>query len=115
MRGPVEYTAESVCEAAARLVFMTPSWVKSVQEFTALRLEEQLLLLKSSWGQLFILGAAQFQLPIHLLSTEVASRGEQFSRYLEIFQNILLKFRSLNLDSYEYSYLRSIALFDTSK
>ena len=56
--------AEAVCEAAARLLFMNVKWVKHVPAFMNLPFEDQCLLLRESWRELFVLAAAQFQLPI---------------------------------------------------
>jgi hypothetical protein len=40
-------------------------WAKSVPTFLSLA-RDQLTLLESSWPEFFVLGAAQFNLPIHL-------------------------------------------------
>ena len=55
---------EAICEAAARLLFMSVKWTKTVPAFSALAFRDQVLLLEESWRELFVLGAAQFQLPV---------------------------------------------------
>jgi len=55
--------AESLCEAAARLLFMTIKWAKNVPAFVCLPFRDQLALLEDGWTELFVLGAAQFQVP----------------------------------------------------
>ena len=55
---------EAICEAAARLLFMSVKWAKTVPAFNALPFRDQVVLLEESWRELFVLGAAQFQIPI---------------------------------------------------
>jgi hypothetical protein len=55
---------EAVCEAAARLLFMSIKWTKNVPAFLGLPYRDQVTLLEESWRELFVLGAAQFQMPI---------------------------------------------------
>lgn len=57
-------SAEAVCEAAARLLFMNVKWMKNVPAFMSLPFADQCLLLEESWRELFVLAAAQFQMPI---------------------------------------------------
>lgn len=64
-------TADSVCETAARILFMTIKWTKSIPAFIGLPNRDQLVLIEESWRDLFILSLAQFRLPIqpHVLIT----------------------------------------------
>ena len=55
---------EAMCEIAARLLFMSVKWTKSVPAFLGLPFRDQTLLLEEGWRELFVLGAAQFQMPI---------------------------------------------------
>lgn len=55
---------EAVCEAAARLLFMSIKWTKNVPAFLSLPFKDQVTLLEESWRELFVLGAAQFQMPL---------------------------------------------------
>ena len=55
---------EAVCEAAARLLFMSIKWTKNVPAFLSLPYRDQVVLLEESWRELFVLGAAQFQMPL---------------------------------------------------
>lgn len=55
---------EAICEAAARLLFMSVKWAKTVPAFNSLPFRDQVILLEESWRELFVLGAAQFQVPI---------------------------------------------------
>ena len=60
------FGVETVCETAARLLFMNVKWAKSVPAFGSLPLKDQLTLLEESWRELFVLGASQFNLPLEL-------------------------------------------------
>lgn len=55
---------DAICEVAARLLFMSVKWTKSVPAFVGLPYRDQVLLLEEGWRELFVLGAAQFQLPL---------------------------------------------------
>ena len=55
---------EAICEAAARLLFMSVKWAKNVPAFLSLPFRDQVVLLEEGWRELFVLGAAQFQMPI---------------------------------------------------
>lgn len=55
---------ETPYHIAARLICMNVKWAKSVQAFVALPLKDQLILIEGSWRELFVLGAAQFSLPV---------------------------------------------------
>ena len=73
-------TPETICESAARLLFMNVRWAKSVPAFTALPPRDQIILLEESWRELFVLGAAQFMLPIEA-GTLMAALGLSSSPY----------------------------------
>ena len=55
---------EVLCEAAARLLFMSVKWAKNVPAFMGLPSTDQVMLLEEGWRELFVLGAAQFQMPL---------------------------------------------------
>ena len=55
---------ETTCEAAARLLFMSVKWTKNVPAFVALPPADQARLLHDGWRELFLLGAAQFCMPV---------------------------------------------------
>ena len=52
--------SESVYESAAKLLFMSIKWAKSVPSFLQLQESDQTQLLEESWAQLFIIGLAQW-------------------------------------------------------
>jgi hypothetical protein len=57
-------SSEAICEAAALLLFMSVKWAKNVPAFLSLPFRDQTMLLEEGWRELFVLGAAQFQMPI---------------------------------------------------
>ena len=52
--------SESVYESAAKLLFMSIKWARSVPSFLQLQEGDQTMLLEDSWAQLFIIGLAQW-------------------------------------------------------
>ena len=80
---PWSFTPETICESAARLLFMNVRWAKSVPAFTALPGRDQIVLLEESWRELFVLGAAQFMLPIEA-GTLMAALGLSNSPYASL-------------------------------
>lgn len=112
---PPQHSAETLCESAARLLFMNVQWAKSVPAFTALHYRDQLLLLEESWRELFVLGAAQFLLPLELSARGLATRQDALQQELKVFQETLVKFEALSVDPHEYACLRAIVLFKTGE
>jgi nuclear receptor subfamily 2 group E member 1 len=131
---PWSFTPETICESAARLLFMNVRWAKSVPAFTALPPRDQIILLEESWRELFVLGAAQFMLPIEAgtlmsalgissspfhgltgLSTVSTERQLGLLSEIKTFQETVAKFKQMNVDATEYACLRAVILFKTCK
>lgn len=126
---PWSFAPESICETAARLLFMNVRWAKSVPAFTSLPSRDQVILLEESWRELFVLGAAQFSLPIEAGTLMTAlglgpfagmgsvSSERQLGLLGEIkaFQETVAKFKQMNVDATEYACLRAVILFKTCK
>lgn len=107
-------------ELAAQLLFMNVRWVKNLIPFTTLPLDDQLILLEGSWNELFVLGTAEFLLPLDLHSlahTVLRSIPDEPAKKITIlqevekFQEALTAFAELGPNSCEYAYLRAIVLF----
>ena len=75
---------EAICEAAARLLFMSIKWTKNVPAFLSVPFRDQITLLEESWRELFVLGAAQFQLPLDA-STLLTAAGKCYHRSFLLF------------------------------
>ncbi|XP_077977492.1 nuclear receptor subfamily 2 group E member 1-like [Glandiceps talaboti] len=112
---------EAICETAARLLFMSVKWAKNVPAFLSLPFRDQLLLLEEGWRELFVLGAAQWQMCMEIgpllaaagLNTDhtapekiVTIMGE-----MRIFQEIIGKFKQMQVDATEYACLKGIVIF----
>ena len=52
--------AENIYESAAKLLFMSVKWSRSIPSFQQLAASDQQLLLESGWSQLFVLSLAQW-------------------------------------------------------
>lgn len=105
-------TAESVCEQAARLLFLNVHWARELAAGTSLVIEDQLALLESSWRELFLLAAAQM-LPT-LDPTPLLPPGTQgLGLAVEVtrFRDTLAGFHAMNLDQHEFACVRAIVLF----
>ena len=69
---------DTICEAAARLLFMSVKWAKNVPAFLSLPFRDQVVLLEEGWRELFVLGAAQFQMPLDAAPLVAAAGKSKF-------------------------------------
>lgn len=119
---PPMISTDTICESAARLLFMNVKWAKKVPAYTALPMADQLLLLEESWRELFVLGAAECLVPLELSPlihssgalTRHPERSVAFIHEVKLFQETLSKFAQLQVDAHEFSCLRAIVLFKTA-
>ena len=91
--------SESVYESAAKLLFMSIKWARSVPSFLQLNDSDQTLLLEDSWAQLFVIGLAQWSIQFdegdfsnqsrfHLFTAEAKDRApRRFSQICDQSQN----------------------------
>ena len=86
---------EAICEAAARLLFMSVKWAKTVPAFVTLPFRDQVLLLEESWRELFVLGAAQFQIPVDAGSLMAAAGKFSNYRVWPVFQRSIQTHQNL--------------------
>ncbi|KAK8400515.1 hypothetical protein O3P69_003287 [Scylla paramamosain] len=118
---PIVTSPDSVCETAARLLFMNVRWAKHLPAYTALPFRDQLCLLEEGWRELFVLSAAQFLLPVEAgpllsfsgLGGEPSERLLPILQDIKLFQDILAKFKAMSVDPTEYACLKAIVLFKT--
>lgn len=114
---------ETVCEAAARILFMSVKWAKNVPAFVNLPFRDQVTLLEEGWRELFVLGAAQFQMPIDAVPLLAAAgiSGDQsptekavsIMAEIRALQDIIAKFKAMQIDPTEYACLKGIVIFKT--
>ncbi|KAB1275794.1 Nuclear receptor subfamily 2 group E member 1 [Camelus dromedarius] len=120
-----EVATESVCESAARLLFMSIKWAKSVPAFSTLSLQDQLMLLEDAWRELFVLGIAQWAIPVDantLLAVSGMNGDNTDSQKLnkiiseiQALQEVVARFRQLRLDATEFACLKCIVTFKAGK
>lgn len=60
----VRSVGNNIYETAAKLLFMSVKWAKSVPSFLSLPLSDQTVLLEESWAQLFLLNISQWSVHI---------------------------------------------------
>ncbi|KAJ8736855.1 hypothetical protein PYW07_000126 [Mythimna separata] len=102
----------TLCEAAARLLFMNVRWTKQIPAILNLSLEDQLILIEESWKNLFILGAAQFLYPMDL--NMLIDRNFSIvdnKNGASLFELALREIAKVGPDANEYACLRVIILF----
>lgn len=85
----------------------------------------QVALLRMSWSELFVLNAAQCSMPLHVApllaaaglhaSPMSAERVVAFMDHIRVFQEQVEKLKALQVDTAEYSCLKSIVLFTSGK
>ncbi|XP_061423338.1 nuclear receptor subfamily 2 group C member 2-like isoform X1 [Lethenteron reissneri] len=119
-----------ICESASRLLFLSMHWARSIPAFQALGLcsqEGNTGLVRACWNELFTLGLAQCAQVMNLstiltaivnhlqaslqqdkLTTERVKVVMEHIWKLQEFCNSMSK---LNVDPYEYAYLKAIILF----
>lgn len=119
-----------IYEIATRLLFLTVDWTRNIQAFRSLDSADQLVLLQSSWSDLFMLGVSQCSssFPLSPLLTLAAVHMERSEcdeehkplltkdqRVLEkvlSVKELLLSLEKLELDLVEYAFFKTIILFN---
>ena len=114
---------DNICEFAARILFSAVEWARNIPGFPELQLTDQVALLRLVWSELFVLNAAQCNMPLHIApllaaaglhaSPMAADRVVAFMDHIRIFQEQVEKLKALHVDAAEYSCMKAIALFTT--
>ncbi|KAK3601017.1 hypothetical protein CHS0354_008127 [Potamilus streckersoni] len=111
---------ELVYETAAKLLFMSVNWARSIPSFVQLPFRDQAILLEESWCELFILSASQYSLLIdvgQLVSACGFSANNQPERaaacdiQLTKLRDIIERFNSFGLDFTDFACLKAVVLF----
>jgi len=114
---------DSICEFAAKLLFSAVEWARNIPGFPELQLTDQVALLRLVWSELFVLNAAQCNMPLHIApllaaaglhaSPMSADRMVAFMDHIRIFQEQVEKLKSLQMDEAELSCMKAVVLFTT--
>ena len=116
---------DNICEFAARLLFSAVEWSRNIPGFPELQVTDQVALLRLVWSEVFVLNAAQCNMPVHVApllaaaglqaSPLAADKVVAFMDHIRIFQEQVEKLKGLHVDSAEYSCMKAIVLFTTGK
>ncbi|XP_031326837.2 nuclear receptor subfamily 2 group C member 2 isoform X3 [Camelus dromedarius] len=116
-----------ICESASRLLFLSMHWARSIPAFQALGQDCNTSLVRACWNELFTLGLAQCA-QVMSLSTILAAivnhlqnsiqedklsgdRIKQVMEHIWKLQEFCNSMARLDVDGYEYAYLKAIVLF----
>ncbi|KAM5171098.1 nuclear receptor subfamily 2 group C member 1 isoform 2-T2 [Mantella aurantiaca] len=116
-----------ICESASRLLFLSMHWARSIPMFQALGQEVSTSLVKACWSELFSLGLAQCSQIMNVATILTAfvnhlhgslQHDKLTGEKLKLVMDHIFKLQEfcnsmvrLNLDGYEYAYLKAIVLF----
>ena len=110
---------------AARIMFASIEWTRGIPGFPELQVTDQVGLLRLVWSELFVLNAAQCNMPLHIApllaaaglhaSPMAADRVVAFMDNIRIFQEQVEKLKMLHVDAAEYSCMKAIVLFTTGE
>uniref|UniRef100_A0A1I8A884 Nuclear receptor domain-containing protein n=1 Tax=Steinernema glaseri TaxID=37863 RepID=A0A1I8A884_9BILA len=64
---------DNIYELGAQILFSAVEWARGLPYFSELKSSDQLILLRSSWAELFVVNAAQFGMPVHAAPLLAAS------------------------------------------
>ncbi|XP_065051749.1 photoreceptor-specific nuclear receptor-like isoform X2 [Rhopilema esculentum] len=117
----VPKSPDALYELSVRVLHSTITWARNIPTFLELPFKDQALLLEESWVDLFLLSLAQWDVEIDLhvmlkaagIDKENRTTGEIMGAIADLnhLQNVVNKFKSLQLDSTEYACLKAISLF----
>ena len=112
---------ENLYESAVQLLYMSVTWARNIPTFLDLPFRDQAILLEEGWSELFVLSMAQFSFPLDM-GPLLNAAGLQVDRVptdkivagmsdIRLLQNIVSRFRRVEIDSTEYACLKAIVLF----
>ncbi len=105
------HTIDSSYEIPARILFMAIKWCKSLPTFNSLPFQDQSILLEQTWSDMFLICALQCSLPTQPNIFLTINSGTVDRKTAKLLNEIVDKFKTLNLDQNEFSYLKAILLF----
>ncbi|KAK3923405.1 Photoreceptor-specific nuclear receptor [Frankliniella fusca] len=114
--GPPPACFDNVYESAAKILFLAVKWARSIPAFLQLSGADQSVLLEEGWPDLFVLSAAQWQLPVHhesLVAGAVSppSRRSVLAEDARRLEEAVARFQALRVDHTEYACLKALVLF----
>ncbi|XP_065164532.1 nuclear receptor subfamily 2 group E member 1-like [Atheta coriaria] len=114
--GHVLFPTENIYESAAKLLFLSIKWARSIPSFLQLSYRDQSVLLEESWNELFILTAAQWALPIDenlLVTNAIAPSNRQVGLEEDArkLRDVINRLTLLRVDHTEHACLKALVLF----
>lgn len=120
-----------VCESGSRLLFLSVYWIKKVPAFKLFNEETQVTILRTCWVELFAVGLAQCAQSLSLdaiMSSMVQylkacieeekilpQKIKRMSEHICKLQEFLHGMAALELDDYEFAYLKMITIFNSGE
>lgn len=120
-----------VCESGSRLLFLSVYWIKKVPAFKLFNEETQVTILRTCWVELFAVGLAQCAQSLSLdaiMSSMVQylktcieeekilpQKVKRMSEHICKLQEFLHGMAALELDDYEFAYLKMITIFNSGE
>lgn len=120
-----------VCESGSRLLFLSVYWIKKVPAFKLFNEETQVTILRTCWVELFAVGLAQCAQSLSLdaiISSMVQylkscieeekilpQKVKRMSEHICKLQEFLHGMTALELDDYEFAYLKMITIFNSGE
>lgn len=108
------FPAESIYETAAKLLFLSIKWARTIPSFLQLSYRDQSILLEESWNELFILTAAQWSLQIDeviLLTNTSATNQPRLEEDARRLRDVINRLTLLRVDHTEHACLKALVLF----
>ncbi|XP_017777690.1 PREDICTED: nuclear receptor subfamily 2 group E member 1-like [Nicrophorus vespilloides] len=110
------FPTENIYESAAKLLFLSIKWARSIPSFLQLSYRDQSILLEESWSELFILTAAQWTLPFDenlLITNAITSNCKQsvLEEDARKLRDVINRLTLLRVDHTEHACLKALVLF----
>ena len=114
-------SAEHLYELSVRILYTTITWARNIPTFSDLPFKDQISVLEMSWMELFLLSLAQWEIPLDIdlmlqiggiakddiLSPQITGTITELVQ----LQNVVHRFKGMQLDATEYACLKAVALF----
>ncbi|XP_039279594.1 nuclear receptor subfamily 2 group F member 1-B-like [Nilaparvata lugens] len=110
------FQSDGIYDSAAKLLTLCIKCARNIPSFTQLSPRDQSTLLEETWGELFVLSAAQWMLPVDegfLVHGSIApvSRHAVLEEHARKMRETISKFSTLRVDHTEYACLKALILF----
>ncbi|XP_052822688.1 orphan steroid hormone receptor 2 isoform X2 [Octopus bimaculoides] len=124
---PAYLNVQYICESASRLLFLSMHWVRSIPAFQLLNADTQMLLVRSCWCEMFVLGLAQCSQAMYLstilgailnhlqsplsFDKNNSERAKLVTEHIIKLQSYVHTMENLQVNNTEYAYLKAMTLF----